>query len=154
MTPQQGKQPRRRVKPQVLATWTVIVLLVGGLMAGLGATALSPRPTTGPVPTTTEGGTLDSESGWAWVRLADLPPEASDTVDLIAAGPPYPYRADGETFSNRERLLPLQPEDYYREFTVETPGSADRGARRIVVGNGGEYYWTADHYNSFERIRR
>ena len=73
---------------------------------------------------------------------------------LIEAGPPYPYSADGEVFGNREGLLPARARGYYREFTVETPGSDDRGARRIVVGGEGDYYWTADHYASFERIRR
>lgn len=144
------------MKPQVVVTWVVIALLVVGLMLGLAGlgTVASVGPQQPATPAAETAGTVDPASGLVWVALADLPPEASDTVDLIAAGPPYPYRADGETFSNRERLLPDQPEDYYREFTVETPGSADRGARRIVVGNGGEYYWTADHYNSFERIRR
>ena len=40
-----------------------------------------------------------------------------------------------------------------REYTVVTPGSRDRGARRIVAGAGGEYYYTDDHYDSFRRIR-
>ena len=43
---------------------------------------------------------------------------------------------------------------YYREYTVPTPGSDDRGARRIVAGDGGELYWTGDHYSSFSRIVR
>jgi len=35
---------------------------------------------------------------------------------------------------------------------VETPGSPDRGARRIVEGAAGELYWTDDHYASFSLI--
>ena len=35
---------------------------------------------------------------------------------------------------------------------METPGSYDRGARRIVEGAEGELYWTDDHYASFSRI--
>jgi ribonuclease T1 len=35
---------------------------------------------------------------------------------------------------------------------VITPGESDRGARRIVVGTGGEKYYTADHYASFKFI--
>ena len=58
------------------------------------------------------------------------------------------------TFENREDLLPDQPLGYYREYTVPTPGSETRGARRIVAGEGGEYYWTDDHYDSFSRIER
>ncbi len=88
------------------------------------------------------------------VAAADLPPEAHDTLALIDSDGPYPYDQDDETFQNREGILPDQPEGYYREYTVETPGSDDRGARRIVTGSRGELYWTDDHYSSFSRIER
>jgi Guanyl-specific ribonuclease Sa len=50
--------------------------------------------------------------------------------------------------------LPRQPRGYYREYTVETPGSRDRGARRIVSGGDPpvEYFYTDDHYGSFRRF--
>jgi ribonuclease T1 len=86
------------------------------------------------------------------VRLSDLPPEAAATVALIERGGPFPYRKDGSTFGNRERVLPPKRYGYYREFTVPTPGSRDRGARRIIAGGGGELYYTDDHYRSFRRI--
>jgi ribonuclease T1 len=86
------------------------------------------------------------------VALADLPPEARTTVALIRSGGPFPYRKDGVTFGNRERLLPPAPRGYYREYTVPTPGARDRGARRIVAGSSGELYYTDDHYRSFRRI--
>lgn len=94
------------------------------------------------------------------VRIGELPREARDTLRLIKLGGPFPYRKDGVTFQNRERRLPLREQGYYREFTVPTPGSRDRGARRIVAGRGnagdvrtsGEYYYTADHYRTFRRI--
>ena len=60
----------------------------------------------------------------------------------------------GIVFENRERLLPDEPIGYYHEYTVPTPGSSDRGARRIITGSGAELYWTDDHYRSFERITR
>lgn len=88
-------------------------------------------------------------SGYDLVPLADLPPEAEDTVDLIAAGGPFPYPQDGTVFGNREDLLPDCAADYYHEYTVETPGLAHRGARRIVTGADGEHFYTADHYASF-----
>lgn len=96
----------------------------------------------------------DDASGLSQVRLVDLPPEAADTVELIDAGGPFPEDEDGGTFGNREELLPDQPQGYYTEYTVPTPGSEDRGARRIVAGRDGELYWTGDHYASFERIVR
>ena len=100
------------------------------------------------------GGETDPDSGLPWVKLADLPPEAADTMELIDAGGPFPYDRDGITFSNREGILPDQQEGYYKEYTVPTPGEDDRGARRIVSGGEEEYYWTEDHYESFERIAR
>ena len=85
---------------------------------------------------------------------AGLPPEALETLALIQRGGPFPYRKDGTTFQNRERLLPAKPRGYYREYTVPTPGSRDRGARRIVAGGNPPevFYYTADHYSSFRQI--
>lgn len=95
------------------------------------------------------------EDGIAYVDLADLPPEAAETVELIDAGGPFRYPGkDGSTFGNFEGVLPDRPRGYYREYTVDTPGLDHRGARRIIAGDHGELYWTADHYESFERIRR
>ena len=86
------------------------------------------------------------------MAVAELPDEALDTLDLIRSGGPFPYDRDGLTFFNRERLLPSEYEGYYREYTVDTPGSPDRGARRIVTGDRGEVYYTADHYESFREV--
>ncbi|MGQ0545592.1 MAG: ribonuclease domain-containing protein [Betaproteobacteria bacterium] len=91
--------------------------------------------------------------GLAW-SFAELPPEAQQTLERIEAGGPFPYQQDGRVFHNRERLLPQRPRGYYREYTVPTPGARDRGARRIVAGKSGEYYYTEDHYRSFRRIVR
>lgn len=95
------------------------------------------------------------------IAVAQLPPQARETLALIKQGGPFPYRKDGTVFQNREKRLPIRPRGYYREYTVRTPGSRDRGARRIVAGSGaggdpatsGEYYYTADHYETFRRIR-
>jgi len=87
------------------------------------------------------------------VHSRDLPEEARQTLELIKNNGPFPHRQDGSTFGNREKRLPLRANGYYREYTVKTPGAKDRGARRIVAGNGGEFYYTADHYRSFMRIR-
>jgi ribonuclease T1 len=96
------------------------------------------------------------------IALASLPVEARQTLALIKQGGPFPYpRKDGSIFGNFEKRLPSKPRGYYREFTVPTPGARNRGARRIVAGAGsardvrhsGEYWYTADHYESFKRIR-
>lgn len=88
-----------------------------------------------------------------WVLLAELPVEAQRTVALIKNGGPFPYSRDGIVFGNFEKRLPLRQRGYYREYTVKTPGTKGRGARRIVAGSEREFYYTADHYRSFARIR-
>jgi ribonuclease T1 len=88
----------------------------------------------------------------ATVHQADLPPQARQTLALIAAGGPFPYAQDGVVFSNIEGLLPKESSRYYHEYTVVTPGSTDRGARRIIAGGGGERYYTDDHYSSFREV--
>jgi ribonuclease T1 len=105
--------------------------------------------------TPTSDPSTDPESGLPIVQVSALPPEAARTLELIDRGGPFPEpEHDGGTFQNREALLPEQPMGSYREYTVPTPGSGDRGARRIVAGEGGELYYTGDHYSSFSRIAR
>jgi ribonuclease T1 len=87
------------------------------------------------------------------IATADLPPEARKTLQLIEQGGPFPYSRDAVVFGNYERLLPLRPRGYYREYTVPTPRARNRGARRIIAGRQGERYYTADHYRTFWRIR-
>lgn len=94
------------------------------------------------------------DDGTATVVLSDLPAQARRTVALIDAGGPYPYSRDGVVFANRERLLPRQVKGWYHEYTVRTPGSSDRGARRIITGRDGAMYYTDDHYETCRRIVR
>lgn len=86
------------------------------------------------------------------IPVAQLPPEARETLEVIRKNGPFAYSQDGRVFRNREELLPKRGQAYYREYTVKTPGARDRGARRIVVGGKGELYYTEDHYRSFRRI--
>ncbi|MBC2877639.1 MULTISPECIES: ribonuclease domain-containing protein [Streptomyces] len=91
--------------------------------------------------------------GVGHVCQSALPSQAHDTLDLIDEGGPFPYPKDGTVFSNREGVLPKQGSGYYHEYTVVTPGSPDRGARRIVAGRADhEDFYSADHYQSFARI--
>ena len=85
---------------------------------------------------------------------AMLPREAHAVLDSIARGGPYDHRQDGNVFQNREHRLPPQAHGYYREFTVPTPGSPDRGPRRIVTGGDPpeSYWYSDDHYRSFRRF--
>jgi ribonuclease T1 len=92
----------------------------------------------------------------ASVSLVELPRQARETYERIRAGGPFPYEKDGAVFGNRERQLPLEKRGYWREYTVQTPGSRDRGARRIVCGGPPRTphacFYTADHYASFRKI--
>ncbi|MFI9050945.1 ribonuclease [Streptomyces sp. NPDC053427] len=89
------------------------------------------------------------------ICYSKLPSQAHDTLDLIEKGGPFPYPKDGTVFDNREGILPSQSTGYYHEYTVITPGSPDRGARRIVAGEKkDEDYYTADHYESFDLVDR
>jgi ribonuclease T1 len=140
--------------------WTRLALLavaVAALLAGCVGSGVGASSSAALGGATTPAGSLVADgpsapAGMAVVTVADLPPEAVATLLLIAAGGPFPYRQDGVTFENREGLLPARASGYYREYTVPTPGSSDRGARRIIGGAEGERYWTADHYDSFAWI--
>lgn len=86
------------------------------------------------------------------MTVDQLPPEGVETLELIADGGPFPYDKDGATFGNREGILPPQSQGFYSEYTVVTPGENDRGARRIVGGDDGGRFYTADHYSSFREV--
>jgi ribonuclease T1 len=125
---------------QAFCRWGLAVSVAFGLLGGAGVQAAT---TTGPET--------------ASVSMASLPEPAQQTYRRVLSAGPFADAKDGTVFGNRERLLPGKGRGYYREYTVQTPGSADRGARRIVCG--GERpaepeacYYTADHYASFRRI--
>ncbi|MDO8351581.1 MAG: ribonuclease domain-containing protein [Gallionella sp.] len=96
---------------------------------------------------------VHAHAGLLTIAAAELPSEAHDTLRAIKRGGPFAYPRDGVVFGNFERILPKQPRGYYHEYTVKTPGLRSRGARRIVSGTPGEYYYSADHYQTFKRIR-
>ena len=93
----------------------------------------------------------------ATIKVAELPQQGQQTYERIHQGGPFPYEKDGTVFGNRERLLPPAKRGFYREYTVKTPGSRDRGAKRIVCGGQPKApdacFYTADHYSSFRRIQ-
>lgn len=130
----------------------VSTLLIGG--AATAATAVTPAASQ----TVAVSQTVASSQVIAAVGdicYSDLPSQAHDTLDLIEKGGPYPFPQDGTVFQNREGVLPSQSSGYYHEYTVITPGSDDRGARRIVTGKQtDEDYYTADHYASFDLVDR
>ncbi|GGP42388.1 ribonuclease domain-containing protein [Saccharothrix coeruleofusca] len=138
--------PARRL---TVALVGLIALVVVGYFArdvGGGSTA----PTSAPATSAPASGVPGADSGLPVEPLSRLPAEAARTWQLIGRGGPFPHpEHDGARFHNRERRLPAKSGEYYREYTVPTPGSPDRGARRLVTGERDEVYYTGDHYESF-----
>ncbi|MBU6437692.1 MAG: ribonuclease [Betaproteobacteria bacterium] len=128
------------------ATWAR--RLHGAVLSAVAVVALSGAPAA--------QARTSLNDGLPTVMVSELPPQGQTTYRLIRAGGPFPYGKDGIVFGNRERVLPRKARGYYREYTVKTPGSRDRGARRIVCGGAPKTpdacYYTDDHYASFRRI--
>ncbi|MFG2497836.1 ribonuclease domain-containing protein [Streptomyces sp. NPDC048441] len=135
-----------RIPPRIVSvTALAAALLIGGPVAASASA----------VPAHAPASTAYSITAVGDICYSALPAQAHDTLDLIEAGGPYPYPQDNTVFSNREGILPSQSSGYYHEYTVVTPGSPDRGARRIVTGEKNEEdYYTADHYESFDLVDR
>ncbi|SFL11489.1 ribonuclease domain-containing protein [Lysobacter sp. cf310] len=134
------------------APWLIAALVLLGLWLWWQRPTPLPAPSAPSAATRSAPAPAPAAAGNAATDF--LPAEAHEVLARIARGGPYQHRQDGGTFQNRERRLPPQPRGYYREYTVETPGESDRGARRIVTGGDppSEYYYTDDHYRSFRRF--
>jgi len=123
----------------------VLFALLAVFFTGVGTVSASPA--------VAEQNACGNLSGFSHTTLSALPAEATTTYNLIQQGGPYPYpKNDGVVFSNREGILPACSSGYYHEYTVPTPGASNRGTRRIITGNGGEYFYTGDHYATFKVI--
>ena len=144
---------KRSILPVLLTGLVVLALFAFGGEGLLGQLVQGPTP----APTSSAGQATsarvpENRSGLPEIRETALPAEGRRVLELIRAGGPYRYSQDDETFGNFERILPRQARGYYREYTVPTPGESDRGARRIVAGDGGDKYYTDDHYETFRFI--
>jgi filamentous hemagglutinin len=91
----------------------------------------------------------DRDGRVAYRGDVDLAPELA----RIQRGDRDAHRNDGSVFQNREGRLPKRERGYYREYVVRTPGIDHAGPQRLVLGVGGEVYYSPDHYRSFERIQ-
>jgi ribonuclease T1 len=146
--------PTSAVAVRPTFTWATVTAPAAPAIATTAATHSQPTSASAATraqPTATAAG---KGATMPTIAFAQLPPEAQATVRLIDRGGPFPYRQDGTVFGNREGLLPPEPDGYYHEYTVDTPGSADRGARRIIRGRDGKLYYTDDHYASFKKVVR
>lgn len=138
---------RMRIPPRIVAL-AGAAAVAAALLTGPAASA-APAPASAPVSLAAAASAASVGS----ICYSALPSQAHDTLDLIDEGGPFPYSQDGVVFQNRERLLPIHGSGYYHEYTVVTPGSPTRGARRIITGQQWEEdYYTADHYATFRRV--
>jgi guanyl-specific ribonuclease Sa len=92
-----------------------------------------------------DGVTVTARGKPPMTGTVDLKP----TLDRIKSGGSFPHRNDGSVFGNREGLLPAQPQGYYREYVHPTPGVSGPGPQRVITGQGGEMFYTPDHYQTF-----
>lgn len=58
----------------------------------------------------------------------------------------------GDSFGNREGLLPEAPGRHYTECDIDTDGYGSRGSRRLIFSDDGLYFYTRDHYESFAEV--
>jgi len=147
------RQALRKWRRPQLALLALLVIVVAGYginaLRGSGSSSSSDSVS---VAATTIAPQSASATTSGTLALSSLPPAVTQTIELIKAGGPFPYRQDGVVFDNNEKLLPLHRRGYYHEYTVPTPGASDRATRRIITGSAGEYFYTSDHYASFHRI--
>ncbi|WP_413815476.1 ribonuclease domain-containing protein [Desulfobotulus sp.] len=97
---------------------------------------------------------VDRRTGNVLEGTVDLKP----TLDRISQGRSFPHRNDGSIFQNRPLRgqttpqLPAKSQGYYTEYVHPTPGVSGPGPQRIVTGQGGEIYYTPDHYTTFIKV--
>lgn len=135
---------RRARRPLLALVALVVALIVGYAVQGSGSGGNSHSSASASASAPATAGE---------VALSTLPTQVAATVRLIRSDGPFPYpRNDGVVFHNNEHVLPRQADGYYHEYTVPTPGSDDRGARRLITGRAGEFFYTDDHYETFRRV--
>jgi len=58
----------------------------------------------------------------------------------------------GDYYGNYEGQLPKVAGREYHECDIDTHGYKNRGSRRLIYSSDGAYYYTGDHYESFEEM--
>ncbi|QGU07911.1 Guanyl-specific ribonuclease Sa [Corynebacterium occultum] len=141
-----------------LGSVVALIIAVGAAWFGLGPENQSNENTSAAAPSSAAESTATPDTSQGSCALATLPREAAEVVETIQVGGPFDYPDnDGVHFGNYEGYLPQEHSNFYREYTVDTPGLNHRGPRRIVTGGGTDidpetWYYTADHYESFCEI--
>lgn len=146
----------KRVRERIVLLGIIIVLTTIASY-GLWAKHKNTENLSRTTPTLSKNEAVYSNS----INYNELPIEAQEVIQKIKSRAKFPFKQDARIFQNRENRLPSQNRGYYQEYTVITPGTQNRGARRIVAGKGktkdvatsDEYYYTNNHYRSFYQVK-
>lgn len=100
-----------------------------------------------------------SRSDTVLLSNKDIPGYVLDVLQYVLIHEnPMPGYVGGRQFYNREKKLPQKKKNgaiiQYREWDVhpKKPGK-NRGAERLITSDAGLYYYTNDHYQSFQKIK-
>ena len=89
----------------------------------------------------------------------NVPPQVRQTLAYIRQhGYAPPGYVGGRVFGNYEGVLPRynakRKRIEYREWDVRAKAEGrNRGAERLVTGNDGRAWYTADHYRTFVEVK-
>ena len=156
--------------PTAQAATTSIDQAVDEMLAGKATATATPRSRSGTATALPRGTPRATPSGKAIkdpyvvknVKIYDLDGrlayrgdiDLKPTLKRIEQGIEDPHPNDGSVFGNRERRLPRQSDrNYYHEYVVRTKGIRGVGPQRLILGKQGEIYYTADHYETFIKIK-
>ena len=110
------------------AAWFGIDLSTSGEATSQASSSATTTTITSSNTPTSESISSNSDLDGDSCSMSELPQEADEVVDDILAGGPFDYPDnDGVRFGNYEGVLPKESSNYYREYTVETPGLSHRG---------------------------
>lgn len=149
-----GQRLRRHPAASAATALAAVVLGITGVQVAGNEDSGSPDAQTAQH-STTSGATGGADATVPQCSQDALPQQAYEVLEDISDGGPFEYpNYDGGHFGNYEGILPAEDSQYYREYTVDTPGLSHRGARRIVTGgmdadDPETWYYTDDHYESF-----
>lgn len=160
------KKLKKILTPLALLLLAALYLFLGGDPASVGIIGGSDGPTEIFVsgresgdPVIAEDGVYDSKEAVAQYLLAygHLPDNYITKNEARKAGwdggklEPYcPGKCiGGDSFQNREGILPKKSGRSYRECDIDTLGKSSRGGKRLIYSNDGLIYYTGDHYETF-----
>jgi guanyl-specific ribonuclease Sa len=86
-------------------------------------------------------------------QSSDIKSKVEVTLERITKGERDLHINDGSVFENRKEPLPPHELGYYKEYVYRPEGAKTPGMERVIVGRGGEVYYTPDHYDTFERVK-